>query len=117
MYLRFTTADLEQLSTVLSGCVTVPVHGEKTDRGRGRNHPPLPRQLMSVWGKKRTENRSKKKKKKQGAGPQPSYLNHSVASCDPHRSYGGPILKHPTHMGENIYHSQFYLHFKLNLIS
>ena len=34
------------------------------DQDRRRNHPPQPRQLMSLWGKKkRTEYRRKNKKK------------------------------------------------------
>ena len=38
---------------------------EKTDRGSGRNHPPKPRKLMGIWGKKkRTDNRRKNKWKK-----------------------------------------------------
>ena len=28
---------------------------EKKDRGRGRNHPPQPRQLMRIWGKKKRQ--------------------------------------------------------------
>ena len=39
--------------------------------------------------------RRKNKRKKQGAGPQPSYLDHLVVSYDPYGSYGGPTLKHP----------------------
>ena len=69
---------------------------EKMDRGRKRNHPPQPRQLMSVWGKKkRTENRRKNKRKKQGVGSHPSYLDHLVVSYDPHGLYGEPILNPP----------------------
>ena len=41
---------------------------KKTDLGKGRNYPPQPKQLMPVWGKKRTENRRKNKKKETGRG-------------------------------------------------
>ena len=37
---------------------------EKTDQGKGRNHPPQPRQMMHIWEKKkRTENEKKSKRK------------------------------------------------------
>ena len=38
----------------------------------------------AVWGKK--------KRKKQGAGPQPSYLDHLFASYDVRGSYGEAFL-------------------------
>ena len=44
--------------------------------------------------------RKEEQKKKHGAGPQPSYLDHSVASYDPHGSYGEHILKPPHPQGE-----------------
>ena len=42
------------------------------DRGRDENHPPQPRQLMRIWGKKeRTENRRKNKRNREEA-PNPA---------------------------------------------
>ena len=36
---------------------------EKTERGRGQNRPPQPKQMMRVWGKKkRTKGRRKRNK-------------------------------------------------------
>ena len=67
---------------------------------------------MRIWGKKkRTENRMKNKRKKQGAGPQRSYLDHSVGSFDPHGSYGGPILKLPRPQGEEFMTDSFIFKF------
>ena len=43
------------------------------------------------------------RKEKQGAGPQPSYLDHIVGSYDPYESYGGPIMKHPRPQGELLF--------------
>ena len=75
-------------------------HEGKNGSGQRAHHPPQPRQLMRVWGKKkRIDNRRKNERKKQGVGPQPSYLDRSVASYDPHRSYGGPKLKPPPPTG------------------
>ena len=76
---------------------------EKMDRNRGWNHPPQHRQLMHVWGKKKRTENKEKQKKETGSCPQPSYLDYLVASDDPHGSYGGPILKPPTHRKKYLF--------------
>ena len=42
---------------------------------------------------KKNKKQNEEQKKGQGAGSQHSYLDHLVASYDPHRSYDGTILK------------------------
>ena len=41
---------------------------EKTDRRRKQNQPPQPRQLICIWGKKRTK-QNEEQKKNTGSGP------------------------------------------------
>ena len=35
------------------------------NQGRGRNHPPQPRQLMHIWGKKEKTRKQKEEQKKE----------------------------------------------------
>ena len=48
-------------------------------------------------GRRTNRKQKKEQKKKQGAGPQLSYLDHSVSSYDPHGSYSWAILKRHSH--------------------
>ena len=61
----------------------------------------IPTQAMDARMGEEEKNRKQKEEqgKKQGAGPQPNYLDHPIASCDLHRSYGGHILKTPHPQG------------------
>ena len=52
-------------------------------------------------GEEEKNRKQKEDQKKQGAGPQPSHLDHLVASYDPHGSYSGHILKPSAHR-ENV---------------
>ena len=54
----------------------------------------------------RKEKQKRTKREKQGAGAQPSYLDHSFSSYDVQESYGEPILfTSPAHRGNNKIYS------------
>ena len=48
-------------------------------------------------GEEEEKRNQKEEQKKETGRPQPIYLDHLVASYDPHGLYGGPILKSPAH--------------------
>ena len=45
---------------------------EKMDQERRQNHPPKPRQLMCIWGKKKKTKQKEEQKKETGSGPKSS---------------------------------------------
>ena len=71
----------------------------KKNESRQKAKPSTPTQAIDAHMGEEEKSRKQKEeqKKKKGADPQPSYLDHLVASYDPYGSYGGPILKsaHP----------------------
>ena len=71
-------------------------------KNRGRNHPPRPRQLMRLWGKKKKQ-KTEGTTKINGAGSKLSYLDHLVASYIPRGTYGAPILKPHSRKGKKNY--------------
>ena len=63
------------------------------DRGTEGETPTPSRAIDAFIGNEEHngEQKKEKKRKKQGPGPNPATLDHSVASYDPHLSYGTPI--------------------------
>ena len=75
---------------------------KKKKRIRAEDIPSTPTQSIDArMGKRRKEQKTegKIKERNREQGPQPSYLDHLVASYNLHRSYSRLILKHPHPQG------------------